>query len=161
VPLAFLQLDQRPKPPCPLSVGSMPVTTGFNHIATLTADLDRLVDFYTKVFDAEVTFEMDKAPDHPRMSILDMGGGSALNVFEVAADEIVGDRRTLGGRGPIDHFGIAVDSMETLEQVRDRLVAAGSDIGEIQKLGDHWSLFFRDIDGMELEVLCPGDSSPA
>ncbi len=139
----------------------MPVTTGFNHIATLTSDLDRFVDFYKKVFEAEVTFEMEKTPDRPRMSILDMGGGSALNVFEVAENEIIGERRTMGGRGAIDHFGIAVDSMETLEQVRDRLVEAGSDIGEIQQLGDHWSLFFRDIDGMELEVLCPGDTPPA
>ena len=139
----------------------MPVTTGFNHIATLTADLDRLVDFYTKVFDAKVTFEMEKTPDHPRMTILDMGGGSALNVFEAGADEIVGDRSKMGGRGPIDHFGIAVDSMETLENVRDRLVEAGSFIGEIQQLGDHWSLFFRDIDGMELEVLCPGATEDA
>ena len=47
-----------------------------------------------------------------------------------------------------------VDSLGTLEQVRDRLVAAGADIGEIQRLGGEWSLFFRDPDGMELEVCC-------
>jgi len=40
-----------------------------------------------------------------------------------------------------------------LHQMRDRLVAAGADeVGEIQRLGDEWSLFFRDPDGMELEV---------
>ena len=34
--------------------------------------------------------------------------------------------------------------------------AAGADIGEIQNLGgDTWSLFFRDVDGMELEVCAP------
>jgi catechol 2,3-dioxygenase-like lactoylglutathione lyase family enzyme len=133
----------------------MPITTGFNHVATLTPHLDRLVDYYANVFGAEVTLEMEKTPEHPRMSVLDMGGGSALNVVEVAAHEILGDRRRSGGRGAIDHFGIAVASMEQLRQVRDRLVAAGSDVGEIQQLEDHWSLFFRDIDGMELEVLCP------
>jgi len=40
--------------------------------------------------------------------------------------------------------------------VRDRLDAAGADLGEIQQLGGEWSLFFRDVDGMELEVLAPG-----
>ena len=40
------------------------------------------------------------------------------------------------------------------EEVEDRLVAAGADIGEIQRLGDEWSLFFRDVDGTELEVCC-------
>ena len=32
------------------------------------------------------------------------------------------------------------------------MAAAGAEIGEIQRLGDGWSLFFRDPDGMELEV---------
>jgi hypothetical protein len=39
--------------------------------------------------------------------------------------------------------------------VLDRLVAAGADVGEIQDLGGEWSLFFRDLDGMELEVTAP------
>ncbi len=133
----------------------MPITTGFNHIATITTDLDRLVAFYKEAFEAELTFEMAAQPDHPRMAILDMGGGTALNVFEAPADEIVGDRTKQGGRGPIDHFGIAVDSLATLEGVRDRLQGMGADIGEIHQLGDTWSLFFRDIDGMELEVCAP------
>lgn len=134
----------------------MPVTTGFNHIATVTADLDRVVAFYEQAFGAEKVFEMAAEPDHPRMAILDMGGGSAMNVFEAPADEIVGDRRKQGGRGPIDHYGIAVDSLPTLEKVRDTLVDL-ADIGEIHQLGTMWSLFFRDPDGMELEVCCPGE----
>ena len=136
----------------------MPITSGFNHIATLTTDLDRFKDWYGQVFDAVVTFEMQKKDDHPRMAILDMGGGSALNVFEVEPEDLIGDRRRIGGRGAIDHFGIAVTDLATLEKVKDRLEAAGADIGEIQQLGgDTWSLFFRDVDGMELEVCAPAD----
>jgi catechol 2,3-dioxygenase-like lactoylglutathione lyase family enzyme len=130
----------------------MPISTGFNHVATVTADLDRVVAFYRTAFDAQVTLEISRTDDHPRMAILDLGGGSALNVAEQPADTIVGDRTTPGERGPIDHYGIAVASRAALEDVRDRLVAAEADIGEIQLLGDSWSLFFRDPDGMELEV---------
>jgi len=133
----------------------MPITSGFNHVATLTTDLDRHADFYKRVFGAEVTFQMEATPDHPRMFILDLGGGAALNVFETTADEIIGEQRRQGGRGAIDHFGIAVDSLATLEVIKQRLLDAGADIGEIQQLGDIWSLFFRDIDGMELEVCAP------
>jgi catechol 2,3-dioxygenase-like lactoylglutathione lyase family enzyme len=133
----------------------MPLTTGINHVATLTPDMDRLVRFYTEAFEAKVTFEMAAAEERPRMVVLDLGGGGALNVFEVPEDEIVGARRTMGGRGAIDHFGIAVDSHATLSALRERMVAAGAEIGEIQRLGPDWSLFFRDPDGMELEVCAP------
>ena len=135
----------------------MPITTGFNHVATLTTDLDRFAAWYGDVFGAEVVHTMDAEGDHPRMFIIDMGGGSALNVFEVPPEAIIGERRRIGGRGAIDHFGIAVDSLPDLEQVKERLVTAGADIGEIQRLGDEWSLFFRDVDGTELEVCCKAD----
>ena len=36
--------------------------------------------------------------------------------------------------------------------VANRIAA---DIGEIQQLGPEWSLFCRDVDGMELEVCAP------
>jgi catechol 2,3-dioxygenase-like lactoylglutathione lyase family enzyme len=135
----------------------MPLTSGFNHVATLTADLDRTVEFYRNAFEAEVTFEMAAKSDHPRMIILDLGGGAALNVFEVPAGDIIGDRRKQGGRAAIDHYAVAVPSLATLEGVRDRLVSSGAEIGEIQRLGGEWSLFFRDPDGMELEVCAPAD----
>ena len=132
----------------------MPITTGFNHVATLTTDLDRFAAWYGDVFGAEVVHTMDAEGDHPRMFIIDMGGGSALNVFEVPPEAIIGERRRIGGRGAIDHFGIAVDNLPDLERIKERLVTAGADIGEIQRLGDEWSLFFRDVDGTELEVCC-------
>ena len=137
----------------------MPVTTGFNHVATLTTDMDRTVRFYEESFDAKVTFEVPKRDDHPWMKIVEVGGGAALNVFEVPAEEIIGERRRQGGRGAIDHFAFAVDSRATLDLVKDRLSAAGAqEVGEIQRLGDEWSLFFRDPDGMELEVCCRADT---
>jgi catechol 2,3-dioxygenase-like lactoylglutathione lyase family enzyme len=136
----------------------MPVTHGFNHVATLTSDMDLTVRFYESAFDAVVTFEMPKRDDHPWMKILDLGGGAALNVFEAPADEIIGNRRRQGGRGAIDHFALAVDSLATLETVRERLTAAGAqEVGDIQRLGDEFSLFFRDPDGMELEVCCSAE----
>ncbi|MEA3184427.1 MAG: hypothetical protein QOJ74_904 [Ilumatobacteraceae bacterium] len=137
----------------------MPVTSGFNHVATLTADMARTVKFYRDAFEAELVFEMDAKGEHPRMSILDLGGGAALNVFEVPADEIIGERRRQGHRGAIDHYALAVSSRDELEAVKERLVAAGAEIGEIHRLGSEWSLFFRDPDGMELEVCAAADEA--
>jgi catechol 2,3-dioxygenase-like lactoylglutathione lyase family enzyme len=137
----------------------MPVTTGFNHVATLTTDMDRTIRFYETAFDAEVVFEVAPSEGHPWLKIVDVGGGAALNIFEVPAEDIIGERRRPGHRGMVDHFAFAVDSRATLEQVKGRLEAAGAqEVGEIQQLGDEWSLFFRDIDGLELEVCCPADA---
>src|SRR5215213_4365053 len=134
----------------------MPVTAGFNHVATLTTDMNVTVRFYERAFDAVVTFEVPKQDDHPWMKILDLGGGAALNVFEVPAEDIIGERRRQGGRGAIDHYALSVASRQTLEDVKTRLQEAGAqEVGEIQQLGDELSLFFRDPDGMELEVCCP------
>jgi len=136
----------------------MTVTIGFNHVATLTTDMDRTVRFFEQAFGAVVTFEITARADHPWMKIVDIGGGAALNVFEVPAADIIGERRSQTHRGAIDHFAFAVDSLATLEQVRPRLIEAGAqEVGEVQRLGHEWSLFFRDPDGMELEVCCPAD----
>lgn len=134
----------------------MPITAGFNHVATLTTDLDRTVAFYRAAFDATVVFEMPLTGDHPRMIVLDLGGGAALNAFEVDSASIVGDRRRQGGRGAIDHYGLAVDSLAILQTLPERLAAAGAqEVGTVHELGPGWSLFFRDPDGMELEVCAP------
>jgi catechol 2,3-dioxygenase-like lactoylglutathione lyase family enzyme len=136
----------------------MPITVGFNHVATLTTDMDVTVGFYERVFDAKVVHVIEPTDDHPYMKIVDVGGGAMLNIFEVPADTIVGERRQQGGRGAVDHFAFAVDGRATLEQVAERMRAAGAqEVGEIQQLGGELSLFFRDPDGMELEVCCAAD----
>lgn len=136
----------------------MAITIGFNHVATLTTDMDLTVRFYEEAFDGVVTFEVAKRADHPWMKIVDLGGGAALNIFEVDEADLIGERRRQGGRGAIDHFALAVDSPATLEVVKERLTAAGAqEVGEIQQLGHELSLFFRDPDGMELEVCCPAE----
>ena len=58
----------------------MALTAGSHHLATLTADLDRLIGFYTQVFDATVVFDMRE--EEMRHAFLDLGGGFALHPFE-------------------------------------------------------------------------------
>jgi len=130
-----------------------PRTCGFNHVATMTADLDRYLAFYGEIFGAEVLATVNAEGDHPRMAVVNMGGDSALNVFEVPPGSIVGDRTKMGGRGPIDHYALAVESEERLMEIRDRLVAVGASPGEVTRFGPALlSVFFRDPDGAELEV---------
>ena len=88
------------------------------HLATWTSPSR----FYEQAFGAVVTFEMAKTDDHPWMKILDLGGGALLNVFEVPAEEIIGERRRQGGRGAIDHFALASTPAPRSRRCRRRLV---------------------------------------
>ena len=56
----------------------MPVTQGFNHVATLTTDCDRRAAFDAAAFGATISFQMEANDDHPRMLILDLGGDATL-----------------------------------------------------------------------------------
>ena len=79
------------------------------------------------------------------MAIVNMGGDSALNVFEVPSDSIVGDRSKMGSRGPIDHYALAVGSEEELLEIRDRLVAVGASPGGVTQFGPGLRSVFFEI----------------
>jgi catechol 2,3-dioxygenase-like lactoylglutathione lyase family enzyme len=63
-------------------------TVGSHHLATLTADLDRLIDFSTQIFDATVVFDLREGG--MRHAFLDLGGGFALRA---ATDDLFWDLR--------------------------------------------------------------------
>jgi catechol 2,3-dioxygenase-like lactoylglutathione lyase family enzyme len=140
---------------------------GFNHVAILTNDTDRLHAFYREVFDATVRNLAD-APEGPgvRLSFIDVGPFSELNVFQVD-DNSEADRQTpMFGRGRIDHLALQAGSLEAFETIRDRMIARGASDGFVTDFGAILSLFFRDPDGLECEVCVakpdakPGVSNP-
>ncbi len=81
---------------------------GINHVATLTSDTDRLHAFYRDVFEAEVTADMKEAPEGPgvRLSIVDIGDGTMLNVFQIEGNAEAERQVPMFGRGRIDHIGL-------------------------------------------------------
>lgn len=130
----------------------MPVTTGINHVATVTRDLERLVRFYRQAFGAEVRWAM-RQPDGPRSRhyLIDLGGGTMLHAFEVPEAEFP---EGMFRRGRIDHLGLAVADEAVLDQVRRTLVEMGASDGTIADFGPAFSVGFTDPDGMECEVCC-------
>lgn len=134
---------------------------GVNHIAVLTADMDRFIRFYQDAFDATVV--MDN-PNHAgnegeRMVIMTIGGQSELNVFEVPGNDQASVQTPMFGRGRLDHFGLNASDRETFEEVRQRLMKLGALDGTITDFGAKLSVFFRDPDGLEAEVLWNKDAA--
>ncbi len=128
---------------------------GINHVATLTSDTDRLHAFYREVFDAEVPTDMTEAPEGAgfRLSFVDIGGGTMLNVFQIDGNTEALRQVPTFERGRIDHIGLRAKDLASFETIRDRLMERGAADAFVTDFGDYLSVFFRDPDGLEGEVL--------
>lgn len=137
---------------------------GINHVAIVTSDTDRLHRFYVEVFEATVGEDMPTGPGG-RLSMVHIGPHTELNVFQAAPGTSF-DRSTMFGRGPIDHMGLQASSKEAFDEIRRRLMACGAADDFVTDFGSTLSVFFRDPDGLECEVVVakpdavPGVSNP-
>lgn len=125
---------------------------GVNHVAVITDDTDRFVEFYEAVFDATVSHCEQIGPG--TLTMVDIGPRTELNVFEVHEDgapELA--RGSMFGHGPIDHIGLQAVDRPAFEEIRRRLVARGASDGFVTDFGRAHSIFFADPDGLEGEVL--------
>ncbi|GEM_PF-5542115 len=59
----------------------MNLVEGIHHLTFLTADLDRLIDFYKRVFDAAVTLDLTEGPI--RHAFIKVGDTTVLHPFEI------------------------------------------------------------------------------
>jgi catechol 2,3-dioxygenase-like lactoylglutathione lyase family enzyme len=124
---------------------------GVNHVAIITDDTDRLARFYQDVFDATVSKPQEIGPG--TLTMIDIGPRSELNVFEVHDKTAGYERGSMFGHGPIDHMGLQAKDRAAFVEIRRRLMACGASDGFVTDFGGAHSVFFRDPDGLECEVL--------
>jgi catechol 2,3-dioxygenase-like lactoylglutathione lyase family enzyme len=141
---------------------------GFNHVAVLTGDTERLQAFYAEVFDAEVLRDGPEVADQPdvRMTVIHVGPSAELNVFEIKGNTESERQVPMFGRGRLDHLALQASSIEAFDTIRQRLIARGAADEFVTDFGPILSVFFRDPDGLECEVCVenpdarPGVSNP-
>ena len=129
----------------------MGLLNGCNHIALVTADVDRFVAFYKAIFDGTVIDDMTEGP--LRHVLLDIGG-VVLHPFELS--EAGGQEHgsaEMFARGHIDHFGLDVADAAVFEELRRRLVEAGASDGMVTDFGITRNVWFEDPDGMGCEIV--------
>jgi catechol 2,3-dioxygenase-like lactoylglutathione lyase family enzyme len=129
---------------------------GINHVAWLSKDAGRLGRFYAEVFDAEVgpTRPHGEKPGET-MTVIRIGSHTEINVFVIEGNPEPERQTPMWGRGRIDHLGLHAASPEAFATIRQRLIAAGASDGTVNDFGGVHSMFFRDPDGLEGEVLVP------
>jgi catechol-2,3-dioxygenase len=59
----------------------------------------------------------------------------------------------------LNHIGFAAPSRAALVDIRQRMSEAGFAVPEIQELGSESALFFKDPDGMRVELTVYGDGA--
>jgi catechol 2,3-dioxygenase-like lactoylglutathione lyase family enzyme len=126
---------------------------GFNHVAVITSDTDRLHAFYTEVFGAQVL--NDNKQEQLRFSIVAVGPHTEFNVFELYWDASPQPQIPMFGRGRLDHLGLQAASLEAFDEIRRRLLERGCCDEFVTDFGQVLSLFFTDPDGLEAEVCVP------
>ena len=129
------------------------LNSGIDPVATLTADSDRLQRFLIDVFEATVEFAGPEYPGGPRRTVLKIGPSTELNVFQVDGNEEPAKQTPMFGRGRLDHIGYHAPSIGVFEEIRRRLMAARATDGVVTDFGRKLSIFFRDPDAMDCEVL--------
>ena len=124
---------------------------GVNHVAILTRDTHRFVDFYRDVFEAEV-FAEQRIGDEGVLTIVRIGDMSEINLFELNGNTEAERQTPMFGRGRIDHLGLKADSLDAFEEIRRRLMGRGAADEFVTDFGPVLSMFFTDPDGLEGEV---------
>jgi catechol 2,3-dioxygenase-like lactoylglutathione lyase family enzyme len=87
------------------------------------------------------------------MTMIRVGPHTELNVVTIEENREPDRQTPMWGRGRLDHFGLQAASPESFETIRRRLVACGASDGDVNDFGAVRSVFFRDPDGLEGEVV--------
>ncbi len=144
---------------------------GVNHLALVTSDMARTVDFYTNVLGIPLVKTLDLPDGTGQHFFFDIGGGNLLAFFwfpdsPPAAPGIAapGDQGLVTAHGSMNHIAFDVPA-DRIEEYREKLVRKGVQVTEVI---DHdesetqvarkmhpgvWvrSIYFRDPDGILLE----------
>ncbi len=127
---------------------------GVNHVAWISKDVARLGRFYAEVFEAEVGPTRPHGQDPGEtMTVIRIGPHTELNIVTIEGNTEPDRQTPMWGRGRIDHLGLEATSTEAFTTIRQRLVDHGASDGTVNDFGAVHSMFFRDPDGLEGEVL--------
>ena len=120
---------------------------GFNHVAILTPDLDRLEAFYRDVFGRRrgASDGVRGPAPHPRPE-------SARRRCCTRSSRTRRRRHRIFERGRLDHLALNVADHDEFERLRQRLVDAGASTGEVTDFGALLSITFEDPDGHVCEL---------
>jgi catechol 2,3-dioxygenase-like lactoylglutathione lyase family enzyme len=129
-----------------------PAWRGINHLALVTPDMDATTRFYAGVLGMPLVMTLMAGP--MRHYFFEMAPGNTVAFFEVAGAETF--RKGAGSPAPhpvqLDHLSFNVADEDALHQLRERLLAAGSEVTDVVDHEQIKSVYFTDPNGIALEA---------
>lgn len=135
----------------------MDLLNDLHHLAFVTADMDRLLDFYKRVFEAQVVDDIDE--EGLRHAFIKVGPHTLLHPFQIPGVTPPGTQEIFQ-RGRLDHFALNAASEEAFRELRKRVIAAKAGDGVVTDMGVLWTFSFTDPDGAWHEVVWVQPSPP-
>ncbi|MEQ9121239.1 MAG: VOC family protein [Alphaproteobacteria bacterium] len=144
-------LAERYKPTGKPAGGDPVGTGGVDHLALICADVGQTIAFYTEVVGMTLN-KIVPNRDEPSSThiFLDMGGGNFLAFFDFPKK---GPAKTQRGVGSMHHLAMKATPAQyarMVEALKARNVA--HDVHEIDAAAGKAAVYFRDPDGILLEV---------
>ena len=121
-----------------------------HHLTFVTADMDRLIEFYERVFEARTTLDLEE--DGIRHAFIEVGETTILHPFQVPGVDPPGPQ-PMFARGRLDHFALNAASEDAFWELRRRVVDEGAGDGMVADMGSILNLGFTDPDGGEHEIV--------
>lgn len=120
---------------------------GVHHVALISHDVERTVDFYQGLLEFPLT-EMFENRDYGGSThfFFDIGHGNSLAFFDLPGLDLGPYAEVLGG---LHHLAISVEP-DRWQHLKAKLDAAGVPYAHV----DGSSLYFTDPDGARLELIC-------
>ena len=112
-----------------------------DHLVILVRDLNTSLPWYEVLLGL---LGFAKTRDH----VWGNEDGTYIDLKQAEADTSDYGRYAPG----LNHLGFTAPTMAELHHVRDGMAAAGLEVPELQHLGNITATFFKDPDGMRLEV---------
>ena len=119
---------------------------GFDHVAINVRDIDKSVEWYTKVIGLKIT---DREPSKPGIEYFLDCGPSLLGVIQ--AQELDNAHPFANEGVGANHFSFRIDARD-FDTFITHLEKYGVKIEFAKKREKSWSLYFYDIDGNKLEA---------
>jgi catechol 2,3-dioxygenase-like lactoylglutathione lyase family enzyme len=125
--------------------------SGLHHLTFITADMDRLIGFYERVFEAPVLLDIEE--EGLRHAFIQVGPNTVLHPFQIPGVEPPPEPLPMFSRGRLDHFALNAASEGAFRELWRRIVAESASDDEVIDMGSLLNFTFTDPDGASHEVV--------